>query len=61
MHRSGAIGTSLGVEMRNVLLGYSTNRRFRVVYALPMLAGGYVLGGTFTQPLSEDQLQALLY
>ena len=53
-------GTLLAVELRSMTRNFSRAVQVRVVYCIEHPSGDYILGGAFTQPLSDDELKAFL-
>jgi hypothetical protein len=52
-------GTLLAVTLSNPTRGFSKMVLVRVVHATPQ-PGGYLVGGTFTTPLSYEELRTLV-
>lgn len=53
-------GATLTINIHNVLLGYTTRRRARIIYILEHFSGEFIIGCAFLKRLSEDQVQLLV-
>jgi hypothetical protein len=53
-------GTLLSVELRSTTRNFIRSVHVRVIYCIEHPSDDYILGGAFTQPLSDDELKAFL-
>jgi hypothetical protein len=54
------LGTVLNIQLKNAVRNYSCDQEMRVVYSIEDAKGAFVLGGSFTNELTKDDLQQLL-
>lgn len=54
------IGAVAHVELSRTTHNFTCSRQMRVVYAFRASSGEYLVGGSFTRPLSDVELQNLL-
>jgi hypothetical protein len=53
-------GDILAVEIRSMPRNFTRQLKVRVIYCIEHPSGEYIIGGSFTSPLNEDEITAFL-
>jgi hypothetical protein len=57
--RALTIGNVVAVELDRPVRGFRCSRRMQIIYQFKDMEGDFILGGAFTKPLSEAEVDAL--